>query len=122
MQGGIKKMWMRRFPLKCPKVQAPNEEGFMSNVEIRADFQNLTQIMNAQAQVITTKAQAMTSQGAGPHVNPNACTPASRILDFKRINPPTFQWTKVDEDPLGFIDDMFNVLDTMGVNFKEKWN
>jgi len=42
--------------------QSPNEEGAMSIVEIRADFQTLTQLMTTQAQVVTTQAQAMTTQ------------------------------------------------------------
>ena len=92
----------------------------MTNAEINAALRDLVQLMITQDHVVTNHMVAQANLGVG--AQQNSCTPASRILDFKRINPPTFQWTKVDEDPLGFIDDMFNVLDTMGVNFKEKWN
>ena len=36
------------------------------------------------------------------------------------MNPPTFFGSKVDEDPQGFIDEVFKVLDVMGVSSQEK--
>ena len=36
------------------------------------------------------------------------------------MNPPTFHGTKVDEYPQGFIDEVFKVVDAMGVNTREK--
>ena len=36
------------------------------------------------------------------------------------MNPPTFHGTKVDEDPQGFIDEVFKVVDAMGVTPREK--
>ncbi|WMV45709.1 hypothetical protein MTR67_039094, partial [Solanum verrucosum] len=45
---------------------------------------------------------------------------ASRIRDFTRINPLTFFGSKVEEDPQGFIDEVFKVLDVMGVSPQEK--
>ena len=36
------------------------------------------------------------------------------------MNPPTFHGTKVDEDPQGFIDEVFKVVDAMGVTSREK--
>ncbi|KAK4731662.1 hypothetical protein R3W88_024650 [Solanum pinnatisectum] len=36
------------------------------------------------------------------------------------MNPPTFYGSKVDEDPQGFIDEVFKVLDAMGVSPQEK--
>ena len=50
----------------------------------------------------------------------HASTPVSRILDFTRTNPPIFHGIKVDEDPQGFIDEVFKVVDAMRVNFREK--
>ena len=50
----------------------------------------------------------------------HASTPVSRILDFTRTNPPIFHGIKVDEDPQGFIDEVFKVVHCMGVTSKEK--
>ena len=36
------------------------------------------------------------------------------------MNPPTFHGTKVDEDPQGFIDEVFKVVDTMRLTSREK--
>ncbi|WMV18595.1 hypothetical protein MTR67_011980 [Solanum verrucosum] len=36
------------------------------------------------------------------------------------MNPPTFLGSKVDEDPIFFIDEVFNILDAMGVTPREK--
>ena len=36
------------------------------------------------------------------------------------MNPPTFYGFKVEEDPQGFIDEVFNVLDAMGISYQEK--
>ena len=95
----------------------------MSNVEIRASFQILTQLMMTQDQVVTSHAQAMmtqSNQGVGPQVNPYANTPASTIRDFMRMNPPTFHGTKVDGDLEGFINEVLKVVDATGVTPKEK--
>ena len=37
-----------------------------------------------------------------------------------RMNRPTFHVTKVDEDPQSFIDEVFKVLEAMGVTPREK--
>ena len=49
-------------------------------------------------------------------VNPNSITTASMIRDFRRMNSATFFGSKVEEDPQGFIDEVFKVLDDMGVS------
>ena len=36
------------------------------------------------------------------------------------MNPPIFYGSKVEEDPQGFIDEVFKVLDAMGVSSQEK--
>ena len=42
------------------------------------------------------------------------------IRGLMRMNPPTFCGTKLDEYPQGFIDEVFKVVDAMGVNPREK--
>ena len=37
-----------------------------------------------------------------------------------KMNPPTFHGTKMDEDPEIFLDEVFNVVDAMGVTPKEE--
>ncbi|KAK4707442.1 hypothetical protein R3W88_032989 [Solanum pinnatisectum] len=79
--------------------------------------------MTVQTQAVTTQDQALTAQvnqEVEPQVNPNASTPTSRIRDFTRMNRPTFHGSKVDEDPQGFIDEVFKVVDAMEVSSREK--
>jgi len=44
---------------------------------------------------------------------------ASRLGDFTRMNPSTFFGSKVDEDPQNFIDEVFKIVDAMGVTPRE---
>ena len=74
--------------------------------------------MKAQAHFINNHFVAKDNQGVWPE--PNASTPASRIWDFMRTNPPNFHGTKVYEDTQGFIDEGFKVVDAMEVTPKEK--
>ena len=60
------------------------------------------------------------NQGVRPHVNPNKSSPAYRIQDSLRMNPQTLHLTKVDEDPQGFIDNVFKVEDATGVTSRDK--
>ena len=60
------------------------------------------------------------TRNARVKVNSNANTTASRIMDFTRKYSPTSFNSKVEEDPKGFIDEVFKVPDAMGVSSKEK--
>ncbi|XP_069152730.1 uncharacterized protein [Solanum lycopersicum] len=88
--------------------QVSIEEGAMSNVDIRSAIHILTQVLATQV-----------SRDARVQVNSNVNTNASRISDFTRMNSPTFYGSKVEEDPEGFIDEVFDALDVMGVSSKK---
>ncbi|XP_055825507.1 uncharacterized protein LOC129894036 [Solanum dulcamara] len=51
---------------------------------------------------------------------PNALTPTSRVRDLARVNPLEFCDSKVDEDPKEFIDEVYKVVDIIGVTLEEK--
>ena len=74
--------------------------------------------MMAQDNVVNNHFFGQANQGDRPQ--PNTSNLAYRIWVFMRMNPPTFHGTKVDEDPHGFIDQVFNVVDAMGVTPREK--
>ena len=79
---------------------------------------NLTQLMTDQDHVVNNHFVGQANQGDIPELN--ASTPASRIWDFMRMNPPTFHGNNVDEGPQGFIDEVFKVVDDMGVTPRKK--
>ncbi|TMX01787.1 hypothetical protein EJD97_023617 [Solanum chilense] len=99
---------MRRFTLKLLKTLKVLLKGSMSIVEIRSVIHSLTQVLATQVSI-----------DARVQVNPNANTTISRIRAFIRINSPTFYGSKVEEEPLGFIDEVFKVFDAMGVSSQE---
>ena len=84
-----------QVPQMLPILQAHFVEGHMTNAELRPALMNFTQLMTAQDHVINNHFVAQANQEVGPQ--PNASTPASRIWEFMRMNPPTFHGTKVDE-------------------------
>ncbi|TMW97730.1 hypothetical protein EJD97_005070 [Solanum chilense] len=114
-----RRLTARREEPQVPTIrQAPFVEGDMTNADLRPAVMNLTQLIMAQAHVVNNHFVTQDNQGVGPQ--PNASTPASTIGDFMTMNPPTFHGTKVDEDPQGFIYEIFNVVDAMGVTPRDK--
>ena len=95
-------------PLAPQNSQVPIEERDMSNVEIRSAINGLTQVLSKQV-----------ARDSSIQVNRNASTTNLGIRDFTRMNPPTFFFSKVDEDPQGFMDEVFKVLESMGVSSQE---
>ncbi|XP_049406176.1 uncharacterized protein LOC125869781 [Solanum stenotomum] len=81
----------------------------MTNGEIREALLSL-------ACAITTQA----NRDVRPRVNSIESTVASRLIDFTRMNPPTLFGSKVDEDLQNFIDEVFRIVDAMGVTPREK--
>ncbi|XP_049382861.1 uncharacterized protein LOC125847242 [Solanum stenotomum] len=45
---------------------------------------------------------------------------ASRLRDFTRMNPSTFLGSKVNEDPQGFLEKVYKIVEAMGVSSNEK--
>ena len=78
----------------------------MSNVAIKATIHSLTQVLSTQV-----------ARDTSVQVNLNASIITSKIRDFTRMNPLTFFNSKVEEDPQGFIDEVFKVLDAMDVSY-----
>ena len=95
----------------------------MSDGEIRLNFVILDQGMTNKEQSIDTQAQAMTAQDSWrvrPHVQQNAITMASRLRDCTLMNPSMLFWSKVNEDPKDFIDEVNKILYSLGVTSIEK--
>ncbi|XP_049375775.1 uncharacterized protein LOC125840853 [Solanum verrucosum] len=111
-------------PPQAPQgPQDPNDEGAMTNLEIREALQTLTQLMTVQTQAVTTQAQAITAQAnlnVGPRVNPNVSTMASMLRDLTRMNPLMFFGSKVDEDPQEFVEEIYKIVDSTEVTSSKK--
>ncbi|KAH0746323.1 hypothetical protein KY285_007980 [Solanum tuberosum] len=69
---------------------------------------------------LTLFAQAMANQANHGAQAPQAPTPASRVRDFVRMNPPEFYGSKLDEDPQEFIDEVHKILAIVGVRSENK--
>ncbi|XP_049365731.1 uncharacterized protein LOC125830597 [Solanum verrucosum] len=81
----------------------------LTNAEFRDAFQVLDQSMTTQA-----------NREVAVPVNPYVGTVESIVRDFTRMNPLEFHGSKVDEDSLEFIDEVYKVLMIMGVTTAEK--
>ncbi|KAK4708613.1 hypothetical protein R3W88_029538 [Solanum pinnatisectum] len=63
---------------------------------------------------------AQATRGVETNVNPIVSTMNSRLKDFVKMNPPIFLGSKVVEDPQEFLDEVYKVVNTMGVISVEK--
>ncbi|XP_049406320.1 uncharacterized protein LOC125869987 [Solanum stenotomum] len=81
----------------------------MTKEEIRSAFLTLAQAMMAQV-----------NRDVGPRVNAIESTMASRLRDFVRMNPPIFLGSKVGVDPQDFLDEVYKIVNAMGVSSREK--
>ncbi|XP_049385638.1 uncharacterized protein LOC125849627 [Solanum stenotomum] len=81
----------------------------MTNEEIRAAFLTIAQAMTAQA-----------NRDVVPRVNANESTADSRLRNFVRMNPPIFLGSRIGEDPQGFLDEIYKIVDAMGISYREK--
>ena len=112
LEGQRRRIWIRWFLLKLLTIlKFLLKKGFISNVDIKKSIHSLNQILDTRV-----------SNDTMVQVNPNTSTTASRIRDLKKNNPLTFFGSKGEEDPPGYIGDVFKVLDAMGVSFKKSWN
>ena len=89
--------------------QVPNEDGPMVD-----EVPNEAPVVNVNA-ALAQMANAIAMQAGR-----NAPTPASRIRDFTRMNPPEYYGSKANEDPQDFIEEIFKIVDIMGVSPTEK--
>ena len=96
--------------------QAPVNPPPLRNGDIRAALFKLSQ--SATVQAYAKMAQANREVVSHPHQQ--VTTMDSHIMDFTRMNPPTFYGSKVDEHPQEFIDEVSKILLDMGLSSSEK--
>ena len=73
--------------------------------------------MTSQANDVTSQVQAIMTQvnrEVRPRVPDHATTVASQLRDFTMMNCPMFFWSKTDEDPQDFVDEVYKFLFDMG--------
>ena len=92
-------------------LQAPNEPpiGNATLAKLRASMKLLDQALTEQAN----------REVVAPE-NPIGGMCAIRVEKLLRMNPPEFYGSKVEEDPNGFIDDVYKTLSIIGVTTREK--
>ena len=92
-------------------LQAPNDPpiGNATLAELRASMKLLDQALTEQAN----------REVVAPE-NPIGGMCAIRVEKLLRMNPPEFYGSKVEEDPNGFIDEVYKKLAIMGVSSFDK--
>src|SRR5688572_5444607 len=93
-----------------------NEEGQVPN----DDGPMVDEVPNEVPVVDVNAALAQMANAIAMQVGRNVPTPASRIRDFTRMNPPEYYGSKANEDPQDFIEEIFKIVDIMGVSPTEK--
>lgn len=83
----------------------------MSNIEKREAIHSVTQVLSTQVASDTRE-----------QVIPNSRTTASGIRYFTRMNPPTLFGSKVKKYLKWFIDEVFKLIEAMGVSSKKRQN
>ena len=92
-----------------------NEEGQVPNDEVPIGEEVPNQVLV----VDVNAALAQMANAIAMQAGRNAPTPASRIRDFTRMNPPEYYGSKANEDPQDFIEEIFKVMDIMGASSTE---
>ena len=97
-------------------MQVPINQAVLTDGEVRAALVKSTQAIIAQTQAITAQA----TREDAPRENPDANSTASRLRDFTWMNPPVYFGSWTYEDPKEFVDEVYKILCSMGVNEEEK--
>ncbi|XP_055802119.1 uncharacterized protein LOC129871240 [Solanum dulcamara] len=91
-----------------PRRQIPQENGPVLDQVTDEEFRT----------AITMLAHIVANQGEmAPQ---NMITPASRVRNFTKMNPPEFHGLKGDEDPQDFVYEVYKIMDIKGNSAEEK--